>query len=137
MTIKKNVVTLWDNGIDKLCLFSVADDAQYNYIAGCPCITFGVFYESEKYKGCDSFTLFDSLYIELINTIDKTYCCLNGAFRLFDMGADTDGYIDFEMSDGRLYIKGKLGASFSSHSLEFSFKADQTLLKTLVQSISI
>ena len=137
MTISKNVVTLWDNGIDKLCLVSVADDAQYKYIAGQPCITFSVFYESERYKGYDTFTLFDNLYIDLINAIGEMYCCLTGTFRLYDMGADTDGYIDFEMSKEKLYIKGQLGSSFSSHSLTFSFEADQTLIKELIQSISV
>lgn len=137
MTINQNVVTLWNNGIDKFCLFSVPDDTHYNYITGKPCITFGVFYESERYKGYDTFTLFDSHYTDLINTIDETYYCLNGTFRLYDMGADTDGYIDFEMCKGKLYIKGQLGASFSSHSLKFSFEADQALLKSLMQSISV
>ncbi len=137
MTIQKAVVTLWDNGIDKLYLFSVPDDTQYNYLDGLPCITIGISYESEKYKGYDIFTFFDCFYTELINTINKIYCCLNGTFRLYDMGADTDGYIDFEMNKGKLCIKGQLGASFSSHSLQFSFEADQTLLEPLMQTLLI
>ena len=137
MTIQKDVVTLWDDGFDKLCLFPVPDDAKYNYIDGLPCITIGISYENEKYKGCDTFTLFDRSYTELINTINKTYCCLNGVFRLYDMGADTDGYINFQMNKGKLCVKGQLGASFSSHSLAFSFEADQTLLERLMQSLSV
>ncbi len=137
MTIQKDVVTLWDNGTDKLYLFSVPKESQYNYIKGLPCITIGVSYENETYKGCDIFTFFDYFYIKLLDDIKETSRCLNGSFRLYDMGADTDGYIDFEINRGKLHIKGQLGASFSSHSLTFSFDADQTLLEVLIQSLSI
>ncbi len=137
MTIQKDVITLWDNGTDKLRLFSVPKASQYKYIDGLPCITIGLSYENEAYKGCDIFTFFDHFYTELIDTIKETSRCLNGAFRLYDMGADTDGYIDFEMNNGKLSMKGQLGASFSAHSLTFRFCADQTLLEPLMQSLSV
>ncbi len=137
MTIQRDTVTLWDNGIDKLYLFSVPKESRYNYIEGSPCITIGFSYENETYKGCDIFAFFDHFYVELIDAIKETSRCLNGSFRLYDMGADTDGYIDFEMDRGKLRIKGQLGASFSSHSLTFSFDADQTLLEALIQRLSI
>ena len=54
---------------------------------------------------------------------------------LWDNG--TDGYIDFEMNNGKLLVKGQLGATFSSHSLQFEFEADQTLLITLLKEINI
>ena len=45
MTILKNLV-LWDNGIDKLTIFSIPAEQQYNYIDGITCITFGILYEN-------------------------------------------------------------------------------------------
>ena len=45
MTILKNFV-LWDNGIDKLTIFSIPAEQQYNYIDGITCITFGILYEN-------------------------------------------------------------------------------------------
>ena len=137
MTIQQNIVTLWDNGTDKLNLFSVPESSWYNYVEGLPCITIGLSYENESYKGCDIFTFFDRNCVELLDTIKDVFYSLNGSFRLYDMGADTDGYVDFEMSRGQLHIKGQLGASFSSHFLMFGFDADQTLLETLIQSILI
>ncbi len=136
MTIQKDIV-LWDNGRDRLCLLKVPFEQQYKYIDGLPCITFGISYESASYKGCDTFTLFDHFYSDIISAIEKTYRTLNGDFRIYDVGADTDGYIDFQMKKGRLYINGQLGASFSSHSLTFSFDADQMLLEVLIQYLSI
>ena len=136
MTIQKDIITLWDNGTDRLYLFSVPESSQYNYRDGLPCITIGLSYENEAYKGCDIFTFFDHYYVELLDTIKAVSCSLNGTFRLYDMGADTDGYVDFEMNKGQLHIKGQLGASFSSHYLMFGFDADQTLLGSLIQNIS-
>ena len=136
MTIKNDIASLWDNGTDKLCLFAVSADSQYKYISGKPCITFGVAYENKKYKGCDSFTLFDHFYDEILDAMKNTYHELNGSFRLDDNGADTDGYVDFEMKNGRLHVEGRLGATFSSYSLTFEFEADQTLLGTLIQNLA-
>ena len=136
MTIT-NDVSLWDNGTDKLCLFAVSADSQYKYNSGKPCITFGIAYESEKYKGCDAFTLFDQFYYDTLNAMKNTYRELNGSFRLDDYGADSDGFVDFEMKNGKLHVAGRLGATFSTHSLSFEFEADQTLLGSLIQSLTI
>jgi hypothetical protein len=136
LTIKNDIASLWDNGTDKLCLFAVSVDSQYKYISGKPCITFGVAYENKKYKGCDSFTLFDHFYDEFLDAMKNIYRELNGSFRLDDNGADTDGYVDFEMKNGRLHVEGRLGATFSSYSLTFEFEADQTLLGTLIQNLA-
>ena len=136
MTIQKDVV-LWDNGRDRLCLLQAAFEQQYKYIDGLPCITFGISYKNANYKGFDTFTLFDPFYAEMINKAEKTYHNLNGVFCIKDVGADTDGYIDFEMNRGILHIKGQLGASFSSHSLRFEFEADQTLLGELLQNLTV
>ena len=67
----------------------------------------------------------------------NTYRDLNGSFRLFDIGGDTDGYVDFEMKDGQLHVEGRLGATFSTHSLTFEFEADQTLLEPFIQILAI
>ena len=136
MTISKNVV-LWDNGTDRLSLLQVPVDQQYKYNDGTPCITFEVSYENKNYKGCDTFTLFDHFYISQISEIEKVYRSVNGSFRIYDIGADTDGYIDFTLRNGLVSLKGQLGASFSSHSLRFEFEADQTLVGTLLQMLSI
>ena len=136
MTIQKDAV-LWDNGKVILCLLQVPFEQQYKYIEGFPCITFEISYEDENYKGCDTFTLFDHFYSDIVNAIEKTCRTLNGAFRIADFGADTDGYIDFEMKNGRLCIKGQLGASFSSHSLKFEFEADQTLIGNLLENLTV
>ena len=136
MTIKNDIV-LWDNGIDKFYLHSVPEEQQYKYISGIPCITFGIFYENSRFKGYEVFTLFDRFYIDVIDKIEMVYHSLTGTFRICDVGADTDGYIDFEMKNGRLLVKGQLGATFSSHSLQFEFEADQTLLTTLLKEIEI
>ena len=136
MTVKNDVV-LWDNGTDKLCLFAVPDEQQYKYIKGVPCITFGISHENANFKGCDTFTLFDHFYSNIVNEIENTYTLLNGSFRIYDVGADTDGYIEFVMKNGILSVKGQLGASFFSHSLMFEFEADQTLVGSLLQEITL
>ena len=41
------------------------------------------------------------------------------------------------MKNGRLYVKGRLGASFSSHSLRFDFEADQTLVGNLLENLAV
>ena len=70
------------------------------------------------------------------NEIEGTYTSLSGSFRIYDVGADTDGYIELVMTNGKLSVKGQLGASFSSHSLMFEFEADQTLVGNLLQEIT-
>jgi len=137
MTIQNHITSLWDNGTDKFYLFSIAPERQYNYIADKPCITVGFAYENAHYKGCDSFSLFDHFYIDILEAMKNTYRDLNGSFRLFDIGGDTDGYVDFEMKDGHLHVEGRLGATFSRHSLTFEFEADQTLLGPFIQILAI
>ena len=135
MTVKNNIV-LWDNGIEKLCLLTVPNEQQYKYIDGIPCITFGVSYENTSFKGYDTFTLFDHFYSSIVNEMKNTYISLNGSFRIYDVGADTDGYIEFVMKNGKLFVKGQFGASFSTYSLTFEFEADQTLVGNLLQEIT-
>lgn len=136
MTIKNDVV-LWDNGATRLCLLSIPTERQYKYIEGCSCITFGISYENENFKGFDIFTLFDPYYSRTTNEIKNAYTSLNGTIRIDDNGADTDGYIDFTINNGVVFIKGQLGASFSSHSLTFAFEADQTLIGSVIQAIEL
>lgn len=136
MTIKNDIV-LWDSGTDKFCLLSIPDEQQYRYIDDIPCITFGVYYENSRFKGYDVFTLFDNFYIDTIGKIETVYRSLNGSFRIKDIGADSDGYIDFELNSERLLVQGQLGASFTSHSLQFEFEADQTLIENLLNSIKL
>ena len=135
MTVKNDVV-LWDNEIDRLCLFAVPSEQQYKYLEGVPCITFGIYYENANFKGCDTFTIFDSFYSNTVHAIENLYASLDGSFRIYDVGADTDGYIEFVMKNGNLAVKGQLGSSFSSHLLTFEFEADQTLLGNLLQAIT-
>lgn len=135
MTVRNDVV-LWDNGEDRLSLFSVPPEQQYKYIEGKPCVTFGLSYENKNYKGCDIFTVFDRFYTELIDEMEKTLRSLRGGFRIEDKGADTDGYVDFEMANGKLTVNGQLGASFSGYSLRFAAEADQTLVGALLQSLA-
>ena len=135
MTVKNDIV-LWDNGIEKLCLLTVPNEHHYKYVEGVSCITFGISYENMNIKGCDTFTLFDHFYSNIVNEIENTYTSLNGSFRIYDVGADTDGYIEFVMKNGKLSVKGQLGAPFYSHSLMFEFEADQTLVGTLLQEIT-
>ena len=135
MTIPKDVV-LWDNGRDQFYLYSVPNEQQYKYIDGIPCLTFGIAYKNSSYKGCDTFTLFDHFYARKVHEIEDVYSCLNGTFRIDDNGADTDGYVDFTVKNGRVYVKGQLGASFSAYSLNFELEADQTLVGTLLKSLA-
>ena len=52
---------------------------------------------------------------------------------LWNDGGNSDCFIDFKkLSLGALSVSGRLGATFSSHSLTFEFVADQTLLEPLV-----
>ena len=136
MTIKKDII-LWDDGANCLCLLSIPSEQQYKYIDGLPCITFGVSYENATFKGYDSFTLFDHFYNNILNGMKNTYESLNGNFRICDIGADTDGYIEFVVKNGVAFVKGQLGASFSSNSLKFEFQADQTLIGRLMQAIEL
>ena len=136
MTIKNDII-LWDDGANCLCLLSIPSEQQYKYIDGLPCITFGVSYENATFKGYDSFTLFDHFYNNILNGMKNTYESLNGNFRIYDIGADTDGYIEFVVKNGVAFVKGQLGASFSSYSLKFEFQADQTLIGRLMQAIAL
>lgn len=136
MTIKNDIV-LWDNGVNHLRLLSIPSEQQYKYIDGCPCITFGISYENTNFKGYDTFTLFDHFYNTILNGMKNTYESLNGTFRICDIGADTDGYIEFVVKNGIVFIKGQLGATISSHSLKFEFEADQTLIERLIQAIEL
>ena len=136
MTIKNDPI-LWDDGVNCLCLLSIPSEQQYKYIDGLPCITFGVFYENANFKGYDTFTLFDHFYNNILNGIKNTYDSLDGTFRICDIGAYTDGYIDFVVKNGIASIKGQLGASFSSHSLKFEFRAAQTLIERIMQAIEL
>ena len=137
MTIRNDSVILWDNGIDKMVVYSIRPERQYKYVSGKPCITIGLSYENKNYKGCDTFTLFDHFYLEVLDAMKQTYRNLNGEFRLDDIGADTDGYVDFNLKNGRLHINGQLGATFSFYSLTFEFEADQTLLGLLIECLDI
>ena len=136
MTIKNDII-LWDDGANCLCLLSIPSEQQYKYIDGLPCITFGVSYENATFKGYDTFTLFDRFYNNILNELKSTYGSLNGTIRICDIGADTDGYIEFVVKNGVAFVKGQLGASFSSYSLKFEFQADQTLIGRLMQAIEL
>ncbi len=138
MTIKEDVLILWDNGGNKLWLFSVPSSEQYKYIEGKPCITFGIAYENMSFKGQDIITIFDHHLTNTVNKIENVYESLDGEFRLYDVGGDSDCYIDFKMlSLGKLSVSGRLGATLSSNSLIFEFEADQTILKSLISSLSV
>ena len=136
MTIRNDTV-LWDNGADRFCILAVPDEKQYRYAANQPCITVGFCYENRDYKGFDTFTFFGPLYTALCSEMEAARRSLDGSFRLYDMGADTDGYIDVDVDHGRVTVKGQLGASFSSHFLHFEFDADQTFLTGLLQGIDL
>ncbi len=136
MTIKNDIV-LWDDGATCLCLLSIPSAQQYKYIDGHPFITFGISYENTNFKGYDTFTLYDRFYNNILNEMKNTYESLHGDFRIYDIGADTDGYIEFVVKNGIAFIKGQFGASFSSNSLKFEFQADQTLIGRLIQAIEL
>lgn len=136
MTVRNDIV-LWDNGEDRLSLLWVPIEQQYKYIEGKPCVTFRLSYESKNYKGCDIFTVFDRFYTDLIHEMKEAQHSLNGSFRISDCGADTDGYVDFAMTNGKLTVKGQLGASISTHCLRFALEADQTLVGALLQSLAV
>lgn len=136
MTVDRLVV-LWDNGTDKLSICPVSPEHEYKYIDGIPSVTFGISYENESFKGSDIFTLFDHFYDDTINKLRSLRDTLSGSFRVEDNGCDTDGYLDFNMSRGRLSVKGRLGATFSAHSLSFEFDADQTLTEALLKALSV
>ena len=137
MTIQNDVV-LWDHGIDKFCLYSVPNEQQYKYYTdSVPCLTVGIAYENSHYKGCDTFTLFDHFYTSKVREIEDVYGCLNGTFRIDDNGIDTDGYVEFVMKNGRVSVKGRLGASFTACSLTFEFEADQTMVGILLNALAI
>ena len=136
MTIKNDII-LWDDEANCLCLLSIPSEQQYKYVDGLPCITFGVSYENATFKGYDTFTLFDRFYNNILNELKSTYDSLNGTIRICDIGADTDGYIEFVVKNGVAFVKGQLGASFSSYSLKFEFQADQTLIGRFMQAIEL
>lgn len=130
MTVSEDVVVLWDDGKHKLKALSVPSSAQYVYPYG-TCITIGFSYENKLFKGYDHFAFFGKEYdklIKLLESIDKT---LDGQICLYDVGGDTDGYIDITCKNGKLRISGRLGATWSQFCLYFEFNADQTFLKRL------
>ena len=137
MTINNDCVILWDNGYERFEMTAVSPESQYRYIDGEPCITVGFRYENESFKGYDYFTFLGKPYTELIDKIKEVHRTLNGSFRLYDMGADTDAYVDFSCLEGRAEIVGRLGATFSDFALAFSMTADQTLLTGLLDQLKL
>lgn len=137
MTIQNEMVILWNNGTEKFYLFAISPEKQYNYIIGEPCITVGFAYENQHFKGRDTFTFFGQFYKDTLAAIKNTDQSLNGSFRLYDNGSDSDGYVCFHMKNGKLHVEGRLGATFSTHSLTFEFEADQTILQPLIGSLTI
>ncbi len=135
MTVETDVV-LWDNGREKLSLFPVPASQQYRYIENSPCVTFGIAYENENYKGRDIFTAFGSFYKDLLRAMQEACRTLTGSFRIADSAAETDGYVDFDLANGKLRVKGQLGASFCGYSLRFAMEADQTLVGALLRSLA-
>ena len=67
MTIKEERIILWDNGGNKLWLFSVPSVEQYEYIEGRSCITLGIAYENMFFKGQDIITIFDHYLIDTVS----------------------------------------------------------------------
>ena len=135
MTIREEQVTLWNDGSQRLLISAAPEERQYKYIEGIPCITVGFTYEDEHFKGYDEFTFFGERYTELLKTIKDVYDKLSGHIRLYDMGADTDGFIEIDVEGGKLNVSGQLGASFWFFSLKFSLDADQTLLLPLLDCL--
>jgi len=77
-----------------------SSSAQYVYPYG-TCITIGFSYENKLFKGYDHFAFFGKEYdklIKLLESIDKT---LDGQICLYDVGGDTDGYIDITCKNGK------------------------------------
>lgn len=132
MTIQQKTV-IWDDGNHVLCFHPVAEKEQYR--ADMPCLTFGISYETPGFKGCDSFALFGQAYTKLVQDIQQADGLLKGQFTLFDMGADTDGYVDVVAEGCKVFLSGQLGLSLGDHSLKFSFRADQTILKGIFECL--
>ena len=136
MTIRKATI-IWDDGINRLSFIPVEESFQYNYIKDIPCISFDVSFENTKFKACDRFTLFDKGYTGFLRECQSAKQSLTGKFQMTDSGADTDAYIDFNVSPRGVDITGRLGASFSDFSLSFSFQADQSILQLIENCLSI
>ena len=136
MTIRKTTV-IWDDGINRLSFIPVEESSQYNYIKDIPCISFDVSYENPRFKACDRITLFDKGYTGFLRECQSAKRSLTGKFQMTDSGADTDAYIDFTVSPRGVDITGRLGASFSDFSLQFSFHADQSVLHLIENCLSI
>lgn len=130
MTIRNKTV-IWDDGENLLSILPVGEGDQYQYIDGISCITFDVSYENSRFKGWDRFTLFEKWYTDFLNGLHDAVQHAEGNLRLNDAGADTDGYIDFTVSRRGVAVSGQLGSSWSDFRLNFSFRADQTVLKLL------
>lgn len=132
----QNDTVLWDNGKERLYIFEIPPENCY--IPDKPCITIGFGYENARYKGEDVFVFVGEQYLELRNKIAAVSRDLNGSFRLYDMGWDTDGYIDINMTtNGKAEVTGRLGASFSPYSLQFELRVDQTVLTALLRILKI
>ena len=132
-----NKISIWDDGKNQLWILPVEESSQYHYINGIPCITFDISYENSHFKGFDRFTLFDKWYADFLNGLHDAVQFSDGYLRLNDVGADTDGYIDFAVSPRGITVSGQLGASYSDFRLNFSFQADQTMLQLLESCLSI
>jgi len=133
----RNKTVIWDDGENLLSILPVGEGDQYQYIDGKSCITFDVSYENSCFKGWDRFTLFEKWYTDFLDGLHDAVKHAEGNLRLNDAGADTDGYIDFTVSRREVAASGQLGSSWSDFRLNFSFRADQTVLQLLESGLSV
>jgi len=97
--------------------------------------TFSVFVKSYGFTGEYNFCMQKEQMMNTISNLKELYDSLFGSCRLID--ADSDSHICIEFENKNLKISGQLGGSYEDNFMKFSFLADQTLIKLLMNTLSV
>ncbi len=121
---------------DKSCLFKSKHaefHMEYLYSAD-ESAAFQVFVKSYGFSGSHEFCMRNEQIKENISNLKTLDDTLLGQCRIADI--DSDAYISLEFENRDLKVYGQLGGSYNDNCMKFSFLADQTLIKLLIDALS-
>jgi hypothetical protein len=97
--------------------------------------TFDIFVLSDSFSGKSSFCISKSNILSFINSLKEMNNILSGSAIINDN--DSDSFLNFMLEEyGELKIIGQIGGSHNDHFLKFTFKTDQTTIKSMINDFT-